>query len=139
MERKPVRNNMLRTISGSYPTREAYESGLLLSLPTQPPVTPTAPKPGMRIPVHQFPLPAHRAERMPRSARPRGKLHLRIPRLLQPSLLRGIHMQLRHGMEEKGRNCPSHVHVNRWTEPTSEKLLILLKNYSCKVRSIERY
>jgi hypothetical protein len=30
MERKPVRNNMLRTISGSYPTREAYESGLLL-------------------------------------------------------------------------------------------------------------
>ena len=32
MERKRVGNGTMRTISGSYPTREAYESGLLLPL-----------------------------------------------------------------------------------------------------------
>lgn len=30
MERKRIGNSAMRTISGSYPTREAYESGLLL-------------------------------------------------------------------------------------------------------------
>jgi len=30
MERKRVKGGTMRTISGSYPTREAYESGLLL-------------------------------------------------------------------------------------------------------------
>jgi hypothetical protein len=36
MERKRIGNNTMRTISGSYPTREAYESGLLLPLREQP-------------------------------------------------------------------------------------------------------
>jgi hypothetical protein len=35
MERKRIGNGTMRTISGSYPTREAYESGLLLPLRTQ--------------------------------------------------------------------------------------------------------
>lgn len=36
MERKRIANGTMRTISGSYPTREAYESGLLLPLRAQP-------------------------------------------------------------------------------------------------------
>ena len=35
MERKYIRNLAMPTISGSYPTREAYESGLLLPGRTQ--------------------------------------------------------------------------------------------------------